>query len=166
MTLPIIEKIIISSSPVLVSTPFNALGLTTFSETEPKAIWQPPNYVFGLAWPTLYFLLFSLNWNILSDERLTNVFKKKIIKNTLLESSAQGSWLYFFRFKRNIQGRDKSQYIYGLINTTILVGLSYNTLYDIYQTKKNVYLLLYIPYFLWIQFANILNLQLVLGKTK
>ena len=41
-----------------------------------------------------------------------------------------------------------------------------NDLYCLYQTKKNVYLLLYIPYFLWIQFANILNLQLVLGKTK
>ena len=81
-------------------------------------------------------------------------------------ATAQGSWLYFFRYKKNIQGRDKSQYVHGLINTTILVALSYKTLYDVYRTNSIFYLLLYIPYFLWIQFANILNIQLVFGKTK
>lgn len=166
MNLPIIKKTIISAAPILVSSPFAALGLATFSETEPRALWQPPNFVFGLAWPTLYFLLFSLNWNLLSDAFLSEAFKNKMIKNTLFESGAQGSWLYFFRYKKNIQGRDKTQYVHGLISTSVLVALSYKTLYDVYLTNNIFYLLLYIPYFLWIQFANILNIQLVLGKTK
>ena len=166
IALPVIKKTIISASPIIVSTPFTALGLATFGPNEVKALWQPPNYVFGIAWPTLYFLLFSLNWDLLSNTIIKSDFKTKMIKNTLFESFFQGAWLYSFRYKKSIKGREKNQYFYGLINTSILVSLSFKTLYDLCLTNNLKYVFLYIPYFLWIQFANILNIQLWLGKTK
>ena len=165
-TLPIIKKTLISASPIIVSTPFAALGLTTFDKDEERALWQPPNYVFGIVWPTLYFLLFTLNWNVLSSIVLDNNFKKKFIKYTIIESILQGTWLYNFRYKKSIKGREKKQYFYGLISTNMLVFLTYTNLNHLISTKNKIYILLYIPYFLWIQLANILNYQLYFGFTK
>ena len=51
---------LISASPFLVSVPFTVGGLSKFDGNEEQALWQPPGYVFGIVWPTLYVLLFMM----------------------------------------------------------------------------------------------------------
>ena len=46
----------ISASPFLVSLPFTITDANKFGINEDQALWQPPGYVFGIVWPTLYIL--------------------------------------------------------------------------------------------------------------
>ena len=55
----LLPSIIVSSSPFLVSLPFTLTDLNRFEEDQPRALWQPPNYVFGIVWPFLYVRLFE-----------------------------------------------------------------------------------------------------------
>ena len=88
------------------------------------------------------------------------------MRDTLIESTLQGIWLYLFRFKDNIQGRISS-YNKSLVAMSGLVLMSFYRLFFIFN---NVGLLKYMKYYLlyaiWINFANILNWQLVLGYKK
>ena len=52
---------LISASPFLVSLPFTINGASKFEVSEEQALYQPPGYVFGIVWPTLYILLFKSN---------------------------------------------------------------------------------------------------------
>ena len=49
-----VKEVAVSASPFLVSTPFTLFDLNRFEETEEKALWQPPGYVFGIVWSYLY----------------------------------------------------------------------------------------------------------------
>ena len=162
----LIKEVAVSASPFLVSTPFTFLDLNRFEETEEKALWQPPGYVFGIVWPILYVSLFMFNILIFQDVFVSQKIKSLVMRDTLIESTLQGVWLYLFRFKDDIEGRISS-YNKSLVAMSGLVLMS---LYRLFFIFKNVSLLKYAKYYvlyvLWINFANILNWQLVLGYTK
>tara|TARA_Y100000816_G_scaffold289681_1_gene276647 strand:+ start:1614 stop:2132 length:519 start_codon:yes stop_codon:yes gene_type:complete len=161
-----VKEVAVSASPFLVSTPFTLFDLNRFEETEEKALWQPPGYVFGIVWSYLYISLFVFNLLIFQDPLISQRIKSIVMRDTLIESTLQGIWLYLFRFKDNIQGRISS-YNKSLVAMSGLVLMSFYRLFFIF---KNVGLLKYMKYYLlyaiWINFANILNWQLVLGYKK
>ena len=163
-----LKNTLISASPFIVSVPFTTSGLTKFDEFEPKAAWQPPGYVFAIVWPLLYTLLFSMNWNILQvSTTLTSSFKSIIARDTLIESSLQGLWLWTFRYKPEISGRTPSQYFTGFASMLSLVGFSMYRLVRFWRNPMSwKYVWMYIPYAIWISFASILNMQLLLGIVK
>ena len=165
----VVRDIFVSGSPLLVSIPFTLNGLTKFDENEPKALLQPPGYVFGIVWPMIYLSLFSMNFLFLNDKNISNYFKNIIIKDTLIESFLQGLWLYNFRYKNNIKGRTKGQYWISSINMFMLVFFGINRIFKFLIINDSLiwkYVLMYVPYFSWINFANILSLQLFLGYIK
>lgn len=161
-----VKEVAVSASPFLVSTPFTLFDLNRFEETEEKALWQPPGYVFGIVWSYLYISLFVFNILIFQDPLISQRIKSIVMRDTLIESTLQGIWLYLFRFKDNIQGRISS-YNKSLVAMSGLVLMSFYRLFFIFN---NVGLLKYMKYYLlyaiWINFANILNWQLVLGYKK
>jgi len=160
------RSIIVSSSPFLFSLPFTVLDLNRFSEEQPRAIWQPPDYTFGIVWPILYVSLFSFNMLIFRNPNISSKIKTFVAKHTVIEALLQGFWLYMFRFKKNVNDR-KYGYIKSIFPMVGLVLMSWFRLQSILNTPAIVpYLLLYIPYLLWINFAHILNWQLILGFTK
>jgi tryptophan-rich sensory protein len=160
------RSIIISSSPFLVSLPFTVLDINRFSEDQPRALWQPPDYTFGIVWPILYVSLFSFNMLIFRNPNISTQIKSFVAKHTLIEAVLQGVWLYMFRFKKNINDR-KNGYIRGIFPMIGLVIMSWFRLKTILATPSILpYLFLYLPYLFWINFAHILNLQLILGFTK
>jgi len=165
----IARDIIVSSSPFLVSLPFTLNGLAKFSETEEKALWQPPGYVFGIVWPIIYLCLFKFNFSILNNKQISNNIKNIIVNDTLIESFMQGLWLYNFRYKKEVNGRTKKQYLISSLNLFFLVLFGINRIFKFSMFNNSqllTYLYMYIPYFSWINFANILNLQLLLGFIK
>ena len=103
---------------------------------------------------------------IFQDVFVSQKIKSLVMRDTLIESTLQGVWLYLFRFKDDIEGRISS-YNKSLVAMSGLVLMS---LYRLFFIFKNVSLLKYAKYYvlyvLWINFANILNWQLVLGYTK
>lgn len=162
----LVRSIIISSSPFLVSLPFTVFDLNRFADEQPRAVWQPPDYTFGIVWPILYVSLFSFNMLIFRNPNISSDIKSFVAKHTIIESGLQGLWLYMFRFKKNIIDR-KNGYLKGIIPMIGLFFMSWFRLKTILDTPDIFpYLLLYLPYLLWINFAHILNWQLILGFTK
>tara|TARA_B100001093_G_C26580892_1_gene907209 strand:- start:244 stop:765 length:522 start_codon:yes stop_codon:yes gene_type:complete len=165
-----LKHITISLSPFLVSIPFTALDVNKFEESEDKALWQPPGYVFGIVWPLLYSSLFYMTYSIFNNPKLSVGFKNMIARDTLIDSGLQGLWLYVFRYIDNIKGRSKNQYLKGLLILYSLIGFGlyriFNFIFNSELVSTKGYLWMYLPYFMWINFASILGLQLYLGLTK
>ncbi len=162
-----IKNIAVSASPFLVSLPFTALDVNRFEEDNEKALWQPPGYVFGIVWPLLYASLFYMNYSILNNSKLSESFKNIIARDTLIESGLQGIWLYIFRFNEKVNGRTGNQYFFGMITLLALLGFGiYRITTLLLNTETKGYLYNYLPYFVWINFASILGLQLYMGLTK
>jgi len=155
--------IIISASPFLVSIFSTLNDSNKFKNNEKKALWQPPSFVFGIVWPILYSLLFYLNYTLLTSNYKDSFLKYTIIRDILIESGLQGLWLY--NFNSNDLTRNKTQYKNSLFLMALLVLFSYYRLYFIYKYFGK-YVYVYLPYFLWINFAHILNWQLYLNITK
>ena len=98
----------------------------------------------------------------------TNI-KNLVIKDTLIESLLQGLWLYNFRYKKNIGGRSRNQYFVSSLNIFFLVLFGMTRILKFLVLDNDnllMYLFLYIPYFSWINFANILSMQLLFGYIK
>lgn len=154
-----IFHIFVSASPFLTSVLSNFNNTNEFKDTDKKSRWQPPSFVFGIVWPILYALLFYLTFTILSS-KTNNCLKNSLIRTTLLESALQGLWLYNFN-----SNRGKNKYDSSLLVMSTLVVLSFLRLVFFYTYFNDLYYF-YIPYFLWINFAHILNWQLFLNIVK
>ena len=161
-----LKNIAISASPFLVSLPFTVLDVNRFEEDNEKALWQPPGYVFGIVWPLLYASLFYMNYSILTSPKISEGLKSVIARDTLIESGLQGIWLYIFRFNEKVKGRTGKQYFLGMITLFGLLGFGLYRISTLINSEAKVYLYNYYPYFLWINFASILGLQLYMGLTK
>ena len=118
-----------------------------------KSKLTPPDWVFGVVWPILYFIL-------IISIILLFIFKKfKPICIPIIYFSIQMilnlKWTTIF-FKENKIGK-ALQYIFGIIFYTILM------IKEIYKINKLIsYLLL--PYLLWLIFAFYLNLFIYINN--
>jgi len=160
-----LKYILISLSYVLVSFVSSLLGNNRFDKNAPKALWQPPSYVFGIVWPFLYICLFTMNYLMLSYADITTSLKNIIANDTLIEAALQGLWLYNFRYSNTFP----RQYFISMIILCALALFSFYRMHMFFTTNRSTlfyYALLYVPYFLWINLANILNIQLFFGITK
>lgn len=151
---------LIAFSNVILSLPFTFFGLTKYQPTEIKANWQPPGYVFGIVWPILYMLFGLINMNIMSSKNLITNVKDVLIIDSLSESLMQSFWLLVTANFGN--GRYFIQHLVGLLVLGVLVKFSYSIRIPSFKKYNKTSLYLYIPYSLWIIFAFILNLQIVL----
>jgi tryptophan-rich sensory protein len=162
---------LISASPFLVSLPFTITDTSKFDVNEEQALWQPPGYVFGIVWPTLYVLLFMMNKQIFSSGVITEAFKNKVRFDTIFESILQGSWLYIFSYNPSVKGRTQNQKFWSVGILASILGFGLYRISGFIRYFKSFsaslpILKYYIPYFTWITLANILGIQLYLGITK
>ena len=151
---------IISFSNIILSLPFTYFGLTKYDQDEIKADWQPPGFVFGIVWPILYLLFGIINLNIINNKSLSNVIKDSLISDAFYESVVQTLWLLVtsnFGY-----GRTFIQHFFGLLILGYLVKIAYQYRRPLLAFHDTPSFYMYIPYSLWIIFAFILNLQIVL----
>ena len=126
--------------------------ITTWYDSLSKPFFTPPNWVFGLVWTFLYFLLgISLYLVWVQEEK--NYKTKAAWQIFIIQLSLNLVWsTAFFGFKSPIA---------GLVVIIILWVIISGTIYIFHQVSKWASYLL-IPYFLWVSFAVILNLSIVL----
>ena len=160
----IIEKTIYSFSNFFLSLPFVIFGLAGYDKNEVKADWQPPGYVFGIVWPILYLLFGIMNLRIFNLKSIGNQVRYSLINNSLHESLLQTLWLLVTSNLGN--GRSFIQQFLGLIVMGILVYFCFKTRIPNLFKNDKVSFIMYLPYSLWISFAFILNLQIVLKYLK
>jgi len=156
MKLPV--KIVISVVACLAlgigASIFTNMSLTTWFVDLNKPSWNPPNWLFGPVWTTLFILMgiaFALVWEEWKPKgndlgRIAMIwFGVQFVLNVL--------WSFSFFGLQNP--------LLGLINIILLVILLLITIWRFYGVKPLAAWLL-VPYLLWTSFATVLNATILM----
>lgn len=129
----------------LAATPFTASAIPAWYATLAKPSFSPPNWVFGPVWTTLYFLMGLAAWLVWKKHKSLALFYLQLALNFLWS-------LLFFGLHSPILGLVDIIFLWTFILLTI------NQFKKV--SRPAAYLLL--PYLLWVSFAAILNLAIVI----
>lgn len=144
--------IIICEGVGLIGSIFTFNSVNTWYMTLNKPFFNPPSWIFGPVWTTLYFLMgvaVFLVWK--------KGLKNKKIKRALLYFFIQ----LFFNFLWSLLFFGLHSPILGLIDIVALLITIIFTIRAFYTISKPAsYILL--PYFLWVSFATILNISILI----
>lgn len=123
-----------------------ASGIDTWYVTIEKPSFNPPNYLFGPVWTTLYILMGISFFMILKSPK--NELKTKAIAIFCIQLFLNFCWSFLF-FKFQLLGLAFIE--------IILIWLSIAAMIIIFFEIKKTAALLQIPYLLWVSFASVLN---------
>ena len=146
----------------ILSLPFTLLGLAKYVPNEVKAYLQPPGYVFGIVWPILYLLFGIINYRAMFSKQISDEVGDTILSYSLTEAIVQSTWLLVTINFGN--GRIFLQHFIGLFVMFYLVSFAYKRLI-FFEKNDQISKYLYIPYFLWICFAFVLNFDIIIQYT-
>ncbi|MBP9718915.1 MAG: tryptophan-rich sensory protein [Candidatus Levybacteria bacterium] len=136
----------------ILSTPFTISAISTWYIFLNKPPFSPPNWVFGPVWTILYFLM-GISAFLVWRKGLKNKKVKKALFYFLLQ--------LFFNFLWSLLFFGLHSPLLGLLDIIVLLVSIVITLVAFYRVSKIAAYLL-IPYLLWVSFATILNLSIVL----
>ena len=136
----------------IIATPFTISAIPTWYDTLNKPPFSPPNWVFGPTWTMLYFLMGVAAFLIWKKG-----LKKKHVKEALYYFIVQ----LVFNFMWSILFFGLKSPILGLLDILVLWMLILITVVKFYKLSKPAAYLL-ITYLLWVSFASLLNLYIVL----
>lgn len=135
-------------------------GLTTVSEIKTwylglnKPTFNPPNWLFGPAWSTLYTCMgisLALVWDKLEKANI-RIFTSNAIRFFLIQFILNLAWSSIF-FSLHMVA-------FALIEMLILWGFILLTIIQFYKINKIAGILL-IPYILWVSFATLLTASIL-----
>tara|TARA_B100001559_G_scaffold292820_1_gene273450 strand:+ start:206 stop:667 length:462 start_codon:yes stop_codon:yes gene_type:complete len=112
-------------------------------ESLSKPNFNPPNYLFGIVWPILYLLMSIVSF----------INAKTIYKLYLLQLVVNGLWSWIFFAFQSIG--------FAFLDIVVLIFLNILIMKQLRETQAWLSLVLYTPYILWITFASILNLSIL-----
>ena len=113
-----------------------------------KPFFNPPNYLFGPVWTTLYILMGYSLYRILNQPQTTS--KKKALIIYSIQLFLNFCWSFLF-FKFHLLGLAFCE-ILLLLSSIIWMIISF------YKLDK-IASYLNIPYLLWVSFASVLNIS-------
>ena len=116
----------------------------TWYESLNKPFFNPPNYLFGIVWPILYVLM-----AVVSFLQAQNIFKLYLMQIML---NGLWSWL-FFVFQSTA---------FAFLDIVLLIFLNILILKKLRENQAWISVFLYVPYLLWICFASVLNLSIII----
>ena len=116
-----------------------------------KPSWTPPNYVFGIVWPSLYFLMSISFYIVFTDKKCFPYCSPLTL--FLIQLSFNLIWTtLFFKFKKTKLA------LLDLILIIIFTLWTYNEFYKINIFASR----LLIPYILWLFLALSINSYIVI----
>jgi len=149
-----VSRLIISIALPLVAgsvgSYFTISSIDSWYQTVNKPIFNPPDWVFGLAWTILYILM-GISFYLIWASKKKN--KKSAIKFFLIQLVLNASWSIIFFGLHNP--------LLAFINIIALWIAIYMTIRAFAPISKTASYLLY-PYLAWVSFASILNLSIIL----
>ena len=116
----------------------------TWYESLNKPFFNPPNYLFGIVWPILYVLMAVVRF--LHAQNIFKLYLMQIMLNGLW------SWL-FFVFQSTA---------FAFLDIVLLIFLNILILKKLRENQAWISVFLYVPYVLWICFASVLNLSIII----
>lgn len=146
-----IFKLILSIAvPLLIgftASLFTVTGVGSWYQSIQKPSWNPPNWVFGPVWTTLYILMgiaFYLIWTSANHEKE----KRKAISLFILQLVANFFWSFIFF--------NQHQVALAFAEILVLWLLILFTIFSFARINKAAAWLM-VPYISWVSFAAILN---------
>ena len=121
-------------------------GIDTWYVNIEKPSFNPPNYLFGPVWTTLYILMGISFYMILQAQK--NELRTKAIAVFCIQLFLNFWWSFIF-FKYQLLGLAFIE--------IILIWLSIAAMIIIFFEINKTAALLQIPYLLWVSFASVLN---------
>jgi len=134
------------------ATPFTLSAIPTWYQYLNKPFFSPPNWVFGPVWTILYFLMGVAAYMVWIKD-----LRKKQVKIALSFFLTQ----LVFNFFWSILFFGLHSPILGLIDIVILWILIFIAITKFHKISQTAAYLM-IPYLLWVSFASLLNLSIVL----
>lgn len=148
----LVISIVICELVGLLGTPFTITAIPTWYSTLNKPFFAPPNWIFGPVWTLLYFLMgvsFYLIWKQGWQKKKT----KEAGQLFLLQLALNYIWSpTFFGLKSPSLG------LIVIVSMWILILATIKKFYPLSKTAS--YLLF--PYLLWVSFATLLNMAIVI----
>jgi tryptophan-rich sensory protein len=133
-----------------ISSYFTASNIESWYVTLNKPSFNPPNYLFGPVWTTLYVLMGISFFLIISSAKKE---KNKLIGIYLIQLTLNFLWSFIF-FKFHALGIAAVEIIILWISILMMIMMFY---------KANKWAgLINIPYLLWVSFASVLNISIYL----
>ena len=108
-----------------------------------KPFFNPPNFIFEIVWRILYVLMAIVSY--LNAKNIFKLYLMQIVLNGLW------SWL-FFVFNTTA---------FAFLDIVLLIFLNVLIVKQLRASKAWLSVLLYIPYVVWICFASLLNLAII-----
>jgi len=127
---------------------FTATNIESWYITLNKPSFNPPNYLFGPVWTTLYILMGISFYLILNSAKAD---KNKLIGIYLFQLTLNFLWSFIF-FKYHALG-------IAAIEIIILWLSILSMIIMFYKTNKWA-AIINIPYLLWVSFASVLNISI------
>ena len=137
----------------IAATPFTLSAIPTWYQTLNKPFFSPPNWVFGPIWTILYFLMGLAVYLIWTSKTKNQKLRQVGLKFFSIQLGLNFLWsILFFGLHSPIL---------GMIDIIILWILILLTTIKFYKISKIAAYLL-VPYLLWVSFASLLNLFIIL----
>jgi tryptophan-rich sensory protein len=146
----IFKAVIAISLPLLVGATsgfFTVTGVESWYQTIQKPSWNPPNWIFGPVWSTLYVMMgvaLFLVWKEDTSEEL----KKIAFTLFAIQLGLNFFWSFIF-FNQQQPG-------WALVEIVAMWVFILLTIFAFAQVNKTAAWLL-VPYISWVSFATILN---------
>jgi len=145
--LQLILAIAICELAGIIGTIFTVPAISGWYSTLQKPLLNPPNWLFGPVWITLYalmgiaaFLVWQVGWQKKEIRIALGIFTVQLLLNTLWS-------IVFFGLQSPL---------WALINIVVLWLAIIATMMSFYKISKPAMYLL-VPYLLWVSFASYLN---------
>lgn len=127
-----------------------ASSISGWYSTIIKPPFNPPNWIFGPVWTTLYILM-GISLYIVWVNKAKKQEKKQAITLFSIQLALNTLWSFlFFSFQAPL---------YAFIEIIILLAFIILTTLSFYKISKPAAYLM-VPYILWVTFASILNFSL------
>ncbi|MEK7551197.1 MAG: TspO/MBR family protein [Patescibacteria group bacterium] len=142
--------VLISQGVGILGSYFTVSQIPTWYAFLQKPSFSPPNYIFAPVWTTLYFLM-GLSLFLVLEEKLKK-HRNKIIILFAIQLLLNFTWSFVFFGLHSP--------VFAFINIAMLWGSIILLIYEFWKYSKPASLLL-VPYLLWVSFASILNLFII-----
>ena len=129
------------------SSLFTITGTGSWYQEISKPTWNPPNWIFGPVWTTLYVLMGIALYLVWKDDRVSRI-KDTALLLFVFQLIFNFSWSYIFF--------DRHQIGLAFAEILILLALIILTIISFSRVNKLAAWLL-VPYVSWVSFAAILN---------
>jgi tryptophan-rich sensory protein len=126
---------------------FTVTGVQSWYQTINKPSWNPPNWIFGPVWTTLYVMMGIALYLIWKSDS-SDVLKKTAIAFFVVQLILNFFWSFIF-FNQQQPG-------WALVEIIVMWVFILFTIFAFAQVSKPAAWLL-VPYISWVSFATILN---------